>query len=201
MMELSNLPRGLPGRLLALFIALVLVAGAYVLVVSPALGLYADRASLIATRTLLRDKLVAAAGELPQLRARANELSATTDAQQTTLPGSSDPIAMANLQNRIEELAMSAGAAISSTETLPPEIQDYYRRIGIRVVLNGSFQSLTTFLAGLDTSATPLIVDNLQVHSLQSRAGSSQTARLDTAVDVYGFRVKDQPDQPSAPKP
>jgi Tfp pilus assembly protein PilO len=192
MMDLSNLPRGLPGRVLALSLTLVAVAAAYLLVVAPVLGLYADRASQLSTREMLRDKIVAVAAELPQLRARASELSATSAAQQATLQGSSDPIAMANLQNRVEELATSAGAAVSSTETLPPEIRDYYRRIGLRVALNGSYESLMTFIAGLETSTTPLIVDNLQIHTIQSRAGSSQIVRLDAAVDVYGFRLNDQ---------
>jgi general secretion pathway protein M len=191
MINISNLPRGLPGRLLALSLTLVVVGAAYALVVGPLLGLYADRASQLSTRELLRDKIVAAAAELPQLRARASELSATSNAQQTTLQGSSDAIAMANLQNRVGELATSAGASISSTETLPPEIRDYYRRIGLRVVLNGSFESLITFFSGLETSTTPLIVDNLQIHNVQTRAGSSQVARLDAAVDVYGFRINE----------
>jgi general secretion pathway protein M len=196
MMDLSNLPRGLPGRVLALLLTLVAVAAAYLLVVAPLLGLYADRASQLSTREMLRDKIVAAAAALPQLRAQASELSATSDAQQATLQGSSDPIAMANLQNRVEELATSAGAAVSSTETLPPEIRDYYRRIGLRVAFNGSYESLMTFIAGLETSTTPLIVDNLQIHTIQTRAGSSQVARLDAAVDVYGFRLNDQSNGP-----
>jgi general secretion pathway protein M len=192
MIDLSNLPRGLAGRLLAVALTLVIAGAAYVLVAAPLLDFYADRASQLSTRELLRDKIMAAAAELPQLRARAAELSAMSDAQQATLQGASDAIATANLQNRVGELATSAGASISSTETLPPEIRDYYRRIGLRVVLNGSFESLITFVAGLETSTTPLIVDNLQFHNIQTRAGSSQAARLDAAVDVYGFRINEQ---------
>jgi Tfp pilus assembly protein PilO len=191
MIDTSNLPRGSGGRILALSLTLVVVAAAYVLVVAPLLGLHADRAALLATRELLRDKIVAAAAELPQLRAQASELSATSDAQQATLRGSSDAIAMANLQNRVGELATSAGASISGTETLPPELRDYYRRIGLRIALSGSFESLMTFFSGLETSTTPLIVDNLQIHNVQSRAGSSQISRLDAAVDVYGFRINE----------
>lgn len=198
MMDISKLPRGLPGRVLAVSLTLFAVAAAYLLIVAPLFGLYADRASQLSTREMLRDKIVAAAAALPQLRARVSELSATSDAQQATLQGSSDPIAMANLQNRVEELATSAGAAVSSTETLPPEIRDYYRRIGLRVALNGSYESLMTFIAGLETSTTPLIVDNLQIHTIQSRAGSTQIARLDAAVDVYGFRLNEQS---SGPRP
>jgi general secretion pathway protein M len=192
----ARLPGGLPGRFLALALTFVVALAAYALVVAPLLGVYSDRSLLLANRELLRDKIAAVAAELPQLRARANELSTTSDAQQTTLQGSSDPIAMANLQNRVEELATSAGASISSTETLPPEIREYYRRVGLRVVLNGSFPSLMTFLSGLETSTTPLIVDNLQIHSVQSRAGSTQVARLDAIVDVYGFRVDAKSNEP-----
>jgi general secretion pathway protein M len=196
MIDASNLPRGLPGRILALALTLATAAALYLSVAAPFLGFYADRASLLSTRELLRDKIVAAAAQLPQLRVQASELSATSDAQRATLPGSSDPIAMANLQNRVGELATSAGATISSTETVPPEIRDYYRRIGLRIVLNGSFESLIAFISGLEASTTPLVVDNLQIHNIQSRAGSSQTARLDAAVDVYGFRLNEPSSTP-----
>jgi general secretion pathway protein M len=192
MISAANLPHGLPGRFLALVLTFAVIFAAYGLVVAPLLSLYSDRSLLLANRTSLRDKIAAAAAELPQMRARANVLSGTSDVQQTTLEGSSDPVAMANLQNRVEELAAWAGASISSTETLQPEARDYYRRIGLRVVLNGSFPSLVTFFSGLETSTTPVVVDNLQLHNVQSRTGSNQVSRLDATVDVYGFRVNEQ---------
>jgi Tfp pilus assembly protein PilO len=193
MIDAASLPHGPAGRLLAVLLPLVVIAAAYLLIVTPLVGLYADRTSLLAGRDQLRDKLVATAAELPQLRAQLSELSTTSNAQQATLQGASDPVATASLQNRVEQMAASAGAAISSTETLPPEIRDYYRRLGLRVVLNGSFDSLVNFISALETSSIPLIVDNLQIHVVQSRAGANQTARLDAAVDVYGFRANDQP--------
>jgi general secretion pathway protein M len=192
MISAANLPHGLPGRFLALALTFAVVFTAYGLVVSPLLSLYSDRSLMLANRASLRDKIVAAAAELPQVRARANALSATPDVQQTTLEGNSDPVAMANLQSRVEELAAWAGASITSTETLPAEARDYYRRIGLRVVVNGSFPSLVTFFSGLETSTTPVVVDNLQLHTVQSRAGSNQVSRLDATVDVYGFRTNEQ---------
>ena len=192
MISAANLPDGVPGRLLALALTFAVVFMAYGLVVSPLLSLYSDRSLMLANRASLRDKIVAAAAELPQVRAKANALSATSDVQPTTLEGSSDPVAMANLQNRVEELAAWAGAAISSTETLPPEARDYYRRIGLRVVLSGSFPSLVTFFSALETSATPVIMDNLQLHNIQSRVGSNPISHLDATVDVYGFRINEQ---------
>src|ERR1700719_3274943 len=105
MIDASNLPRGLPCRFLSPALTLATAAALYLLVAAPLLGFYADRASLLSTRELLRDKIVAAAAQLPHLRVQSSELSATSDAQRATLPGSSDPIAMANLQNRVGELA------------------------------------------------------------------------------------------------
>ena len=61
--------------------------------------------------------------------------------RRSPLEGASDAIASANLQSRIEELAASAGATISSTESLPAEVRGGYRRIGLRYVLIGSYET------------------------------------------------------------
>src|SRR5260370_35725737 len=86
-------------------------------VVSPLLGLYAERAAVLENRRMLVPRLRAAAEELPALRARVEQLRAAAGTRKITLEGASDAIAAATLQSRIEELAASAGAPIGSTES------------------------------------------------------------------------------------
>ena len=64
---------------------------------------------------------------LPELRARLAELQAAATTRKIALDGASDAIAAANLQSRIEELAVSSGVTIGSTEGIAAENRGGYR--------------------------------------------------------------------------
>lgn len=172
---------------------LITLGGAYLLVAVPLRELYADRQAVLDNRRALRPRLKAAADELPALRARVAEMRATTGTRRVTLEGASDSIALANLQSHIEELAASAGATIGSTESLPAEVHAGYRRIGLRYVLSGPYETLVKLLAGLEAATPPLVVDNLHIHGVVRRPGAPATAGLDAGLDVYGFRSNENP--------
>ena len=182
------MPTGRRGQLLALSLLLVALGGVYLLIVSPLLGLYAERAAVLENRRMLVPRLRAAADELPSLRARVEQLRAAAGTRKITLEGASDAIASATLQSRIEELATSAGATIGSTESLPAEARSGYRRIGLRYVLSGSYETLVKFLARLESATPPVVIDNLHIHGVLRRPGTPTAAGLDAGLDVYAYR-------------
>jgi hypothetical protein len=173
---------------LALSLLLVTLGAAYLLAVSPLLDLYADRAALLEDRRLLLPRLRAAADELPALRERVEQLRNAAGSRKITLEGASDAIAAATLQSRIEELATSVGATIGSTESLPVEARSGYRRIGLRYVLSGQYETLVKFLAKLESATPPLVIDNLHIHGVLRRPGTPAAAGLDAGLDVYAYR-------------
>lgn len=142
---------------------------------------------------MLLPRLKATAAELPELRARASELSAAASTRKVTLDGASDAIAAANLQNRIEELATSVGATIGSTESLPAEVHSGYRRVGLRYVLSGPYETLVKLLAKLEAATPPLVIDNLHIHGVLRRPGTPAASGLDAGLDVFGFRDNENP--------
>jgi len=172
---------------------LTALAVVYFLVAAPLLGLYADRAALLEDRRMLLPRLRATAEELPTLRARVEQLRAAAGTRKITLEGASDAIAAANLQSRIEELAASVGATIGSTESLPVEVRSSYRRIGLRYVLSGSYETLVKFLAKLESATPPLVIDNLHIHGVLRRPGTPAAAGLDAGLDVYAYRDGEKP--------
>jgi len=182
------MPSGRRGQLLALSLLLAALGGVYLVVASPLLGLYAERAAVLENRRMLLPRLRAAAEELPILRARVEQLRVAAGTRKITLEGASDPIAAATLQSRIEELAASAGATIGSTESLPAEARSGYRRIGLRYVLSGSYETLVKFLAKLEAATPPLVIDNLHIHGVLRRPGTPANAGLDAGLDVYAYR-------------
>lgn len=202
---IATLPTGWRGRILALGLALVALATVYLVVAAPLLDLYANRQLQIESRRALLLKLNAVAAELPNLRARLAALRGTTDTSKVTLEGASDAIASAGMQGNIEKLAAATGETIGSAEGLPAKEAGEYRRIGLRLVLNGPYESLVRLLARLETATPPLIIDNLQIHTLQRRPGPALPASADSvnaSVEIYGFRPAQSGAQATdAPKP
>jgi Tfp pilus assembly protein PilO len=182
-------PTGPRGRLLAVGFLLVMLAASYVLAVAPLREFYADRAASAATRRALVAKLDAIAAELPALRKRVAELRTAADSSKLTLDGASDAVASAGLQGHLGDLATTAGVTVGSTENLPVENAGGYRRLGIRLMLSGSYEAVVKLLGNIESATPPLIVDNLQIHAAQRRPGSTSISPLDASFEVYGFRV------------
>ena len=187
----SSLPSGWQGRCLALALLLLLLAATYLAVAAPLLEFYSERSLLAQSRTALLRKLDVVGAELPALHARVAKLSVAMDSHKLTLDGASDAIAAARLQGRIEPLATGSGMTIGSTEILTSEAQGDYRRIGLRLIVSGSYESLLKLLAAVEKATPPLVVDNLQIRSLQHRLGNRQLRGLDASFDVFGFRAAD----------
>jgi general secretion pathway protein M len=182
---------------LALGLVFIVLVGAYFVLVAPVVDLYADRQASLADRRAILPRLVAAADELPLLRARVAQLRAAASLRKVTLEGASDAIASADLESRIDALASSVGAVIGSTEALPAEARGAYRRIGLRLALSGSYETLVKLIARIEAATPPLIVDNLQIHGVLRRPGLPQDAAgdaaLDAGFDVFGFRDNTTP--------
>ncbi|MGH7044780.1 MAG: type II secretion system protein GspM [Stellaceae bacterium] len=190
------MPTGRRGRFLALGLVLVTLGGVYFVAAAPLVDLYAQRQERLEDGRMLLPRLQATTAALPELRARVALLRAAARIRKVTLDGASDAIASANLQSRIEGFATAVGATIGSTESLPGETRDGYRRIGLRFALNGPYETLIRLLTKLEEATPPLIVDNLQIHGVLRRPGLPADAEtdpgLDAGLDVYGFRSADK---------
>jgi general secretion pathway protein M len=171
-----------------LLLLLVALAALYLLVVAPVLELYRGRAAVLEERLMLASRLSAVAAELPALRARLAALSAAARTRKITLDGASDAIASANLESRIDALAAAVGTTVGSTESLPAKALGPYRRIGLRVVLSGSYETLVRLLAALDRTSPPLVVDDLEIHGMFLPRGAPQNSALNISLNLYGFR-------------
>ena len=190
----ASLPTGWPGRVLALGLAVLALAAVWFLGVVPLLNLHAENAAAIETQRALVARLNAASRELPALRAQVAERRGAADTSTLLVDGATDAIASAALQSRIGEIATGAGVTIASAESIPSEAQGSYRRLGLRLALNGSYEGVVKLLAGIETATPPLIVDSFQIHSFQRRPGAAQVSQLDARVEVFGFRAADGAD-------
>jgi general secretion pathway protein M len=190
---LANLPTGRTGQLLAVTILAAAIGSAYLLIAIPVQDFYLERQAVLEDRGMLASRLVVAATELPGLRARLAELRAAANTSKVTLDGANDAIASADLQSRVEALATSLGVTLGSTESLAAEDRGGFRRIGLRIVVSGEYESLVRLFGAIETSVPPLVLDNLRIRNVLRPAGMAGSAKLDAGFEVYGVRGNDAP--------
>jgi len=189
---------GLPplvGRMAALALLLALLALVWVVGLAPLLDEYrADRETVaFASEQLPRLQQLAAAA--PLLRAELERVSRDPSGSTRLLGGTSDALAGADLQNLVSREATRHGLALRSAQILPTVAEEGFRRVGIRVALEGSIAGLHRLLYSVETSPTFLFVDNLEVRSRSGgrvlqrpNAQVTQDERLAIRFDVLGYR-------------
>lgn len=203
-MAAMRLPVGRTGQALAVGVALLLLLLVWLAAVSPLLDWYADRAQAAVRARAIEARMAGLVEALPLLRREAARAAERGPPQASLLSGSSDAVAAATLQGRIQDMATSAGTALSSTEALPARQQGAYRRIGLRVSFSADLSVFTHLLQTIDESAPRMLVDDIQLHTspivvMQQKGGSAPP--LDVSMTVIGFRAGSAVDNDAAAAP
>ena len=194
---------GLPplaGRIAALALLGALLALAWLAVAVPLLdGYHADRETVTFAAEQL-PRLRRLATKTPMLQTELDRAARDPAGRTRLLGGASDALAGAELQNRVSRDAARHGLALRSAQILPPAEEEGFRRIAIRVALEGNLSGLRRLLYGIETAPTFLFVDNLEI---RSRSGGRIVRRQDGMArpddllairfDVHGYRREAAP--------
>jgi general secretion pathway protein M len=186
---MTGLPSGVPGRVLAVSVLCAVIGLGYAAIVAPLVDVYRNGKAALANRELLVPKLEHLVAEIPALRARLAALQTAGTLNNVTLDGATDALASANLQSRLEQLAASNGVAIATTEAIAAEDRGPYRRIGLRLAVNGKYEAIVKLLAAIEETAPPLVLDGLQIHGLLRAVEARSGYPLETRFEVYGLRA------------
>jgi general secretion pathway protein M len=205
----TTLPTGRRGQIVALGATLVAILALWLLIVSPVASFYFDRADQLVERRRVEqhmEQLVAARQELVEQAASLGDAAPV----QNLLDGSSIPVATAALQGIVQEVAATAGATLTSVESLPGENGTGYRRVSIKLAVTTSWPILTHFLEALQQSDTPMAIDDLQIHGStqggqnmqtgpSAQAGAAAPQLFDAAFTIHAPASADAP--PSGDRP
>jgi general secretion pathway protein M len=191
----AELPTGRRGQIVAIAVMLVAVLALWLLIISPIAGFYSDRSDELAERQRVEQHMEQLVASRQDLEARAAELGDTAPPP-NILDGSSIPVATAALQGIAKDVAASAGASLTSVESLPGETGAGYRRVGVKLSLTTSWPVLIHFMESLQQSDTPMAIDDLQIHtsaqggqaSLVGPAGKSGASEQQQLFDA-GFTI------------
>jgi hypothetical protein len=189
-----TLPTGERGRYLAAGLAVLALALVWLGVVAPIIDYYGTRQDEV---NALRDRAAREAAlieAMPQLSKEAALVSRTPT--RAVLPGNSDAIAGAALQEQVQAMASNVNAQLTSIETLPGEQVGNYRRIGVRVELSAQLAVVIHLLAAIEEAQPTMLLDDVRLTGTPVGPQNAQLP-LDAAFTVYAFRIgtakEDQP--------
>ncbi|HYZ64856.1 MAG TPA: type II secretion system protein GspM [Acetobacteraceae bacterium] len=183
---MGELPEGARGRVLALLLLLVVVAGAWTVVAQPLLDWYAARADRLSLQEALARRMGQVAAELPALRRL--ESGTEVAAPVSVLDGATDAVAGATLQQLLQSIAADAGATLASMEVLQGEQLAGYRRIGVRLAVAAPWPVVVKLLDAITGGSPRMLVNDLQIQGGRGVAGDG-TPTLTTSMVVFGFRA------------
>lgn len=173
----------------AVALALAALGAGYTLVAEPVIGHILSARERIAEQQVLRGRLEAAAGRLPEAVTLQRE-AAARPVGPLLLKGETEAIQLANLQALVGELAAAQGARLTGARPLPASDKDGVRLVGLRFDLVADLATLQKLLHRLE-AMEPLLV----VQALQIRAGPTgnvpveeRHGALDAGISVYGVQ-------------
>jgi general secretion pathway protein M len=186
LLDVSQLPTGRNGRLLAAGLLVVVLGLCWALIAGPLIGWYGEREQALEQRVSYADRMAAIAADLPLARREAASAREQAPPPNTILAGNSDPIAGASLESAIDSLAHDAGATLISTEALPAVQDGGFRRIGLHVTARASWTRLTQMLAAIERAEPRMSIGNLDIQA-GPLGGPEQL--LDMSFAVSAFRA------------
>jgi hypothetical protein len=185
----TNLPTGRRGHALALALLAVLLLILWQGLIAPLVGLYGDRAEELAFLKVRAAKMANLAEQVPALKKRADIAAHAGPAPAMVLEGSSDAVAAATLQNRVQDMAAAAGTALVSVDYLPVEtVGGTYHRIGLKISLNAQWPALVALLKSVEQASPPMLIDDVQIHGSPLPV-LNRTRGLEANFTIYALRA------------
>jgi hypothetical protein len=179
---------GRRGQALAVAVGILALALVWFGVVDPVRSWFENRSLLLEQRQALLHRMQDAAATLPNLRAASAAKPGIGEGPGTMLlPGASDAVAAADLQERIQKMATTAGASLTTVETLPATPVGKWHKVSLRITLNASWPVLMGLLRSVEQSPTRILVDDVHFHSVP--VVSRPTAMpIQASMVLFGFR-------------
>ena len=176
------------GRALAAGLAGLVLLLAWFGIVAPAWSWFDNRTMMLEQRQALLQRMRNVAATLPTLRAEAAKHPGQgAAAGMTMLPGASDAVAAADLQERLQKMASSAGVSLTAVETLPATPVGNWHKVSLRISLNAPWPVLMELLRSVGQSSTRILVDDVHFHS-SVVVNHPAALPVQASLVLYGFR-------------
>jgi len=174
---------------LGLLVAVLVIL--YSLVFGPLFAAYGELNGAIGQSADLLNRYQRIIAQQPTLKALLEQVNASHTESGVYVPGNTDALAAARLQEIVNSRVESNGAQVRSVQILPAREDGDFRRVGVRIQMTASIASIARILYAFEAGDTYLFIDNLEISNRQSRrlGDGSQDADpvLLVRLDLTGY--------------
>ena len=176
-------------RLLALALVAAAALGAWVGIVEPIRLRFAEHDRTIEQSRDLLGRHMRIAQERQQLEAQLAALRETQSTSGRLIEGDSVELAAAGVQNKLKALANANDAELKSTQILPAEDGESFRKVAVRVTMMADTEAAQAVFHALETATPYLFLDRLDLRGpkRRSRRKSKNEGILQVRFDVFGY--------------
>lgn len=186
-------------RLTAVVLFLLVVGGVVAYGVMPVVAKYRETDEALQNTQDLLVRFSQSAETRAAYREQIKQLSDGQALRGFYIPGATNALAAANLQENVRSAVKKAHGKIKSTQILAVKRHGEFERVGLRVALSMKTEPLLNLLYKLEAGQPYLFVDNLEIAARVSRRRnapkSNEDPDLAVRFDIYGFlrpEVKDE---------
>ena len=183
---------GRPGQALAVGCLMLALALIWLGAIDPIWSWYADRQAMLEQREALLARMQGLAATLPALRAAsANQRGDGAEAATAMMPGATDALAAAALQEAVQKMATAAGASLTAVETLPAATAaEHWHKVSLRISLNAPWPVLIDLMHAVGQAPARIFVGDVHFHSPAVMAHPANLP-IQASMVLYGFRSAD----------
>lgn len=160
---LLDLPTGSRGRVLALALLVLAVLVLLFGIAEPLVGWYGAREQTLNESAVLLRHMRALAAEIPSLEQATRSGSGTGQSDAALIKAPNDTVAAAMLQQRVQALASESGIVVASVEVMPGESIGPFRKIALRVALQGEYSALVAMLGRMEGEQPRILLADLSL--------------------------------------
>lgn len=176
-------------RAAAIGLLIAVLAIIYVALIAPLVTAFGRVNGEIAQSTELLERYKNIASRRSVLEDLLERVNAGHTESGVYLPGDTDALAAARLQEIVNSRVESNGAQVRSVQILPAKEDGDFRRVGVRIQMTASIAAIARILYAFEAGGTYLFVDNLEISNRRRRKrDDDQTSpQLLVRLDLTGY--------------
>jgi Tfp pilus assembly protein PilO len=177
-------------RILAVLLLLLALAAVVRVLVFPIWSTYLDNRDAIAQSEDNIVRYSRLSTQIGALQSAVGELEQADNLDRYVLAQESEPLAAAALQARMKSVVTSSGGTLTSTQVLPTETEQGFKRVIVNVRMAVSTDALQRVLYELENNLPYLLTDDIVILSRGARKRRRATQGvdlLDVRFNLYGY--------------
>jgi general secretion pathway protein M len=182
---------GRPGQALAVGCGVLAIMLIWLAVIAPVWSWYADRQAVLEQRRALLVRMQRLAASLPAIQEASAHRDDGAEEASAMLPGSTDALAAAALQETVQKMATAAGANLTAVETLPAATAaERWHKVSLRISLNAPWPVLVELMHAVERAPSRIFVGDVRFHS-PVVVNHPASLPIQASMVLYGFRPSD----------